>query len=140
MRKQSWGIAFIIMCLSLALSGCSSGSKQTESEYDRWGSFTSDKSFSYDQKYYAIQEAEQVSENARQIKVSIYISDHDKPIFFFEPARVRDFWGICWESATYNIWIQSGDIGVLCYRYDDMQWVLDETAQRPDDIVSKYDN
>lgn len=58
----------------------------------------------------------------------------------FQPARASDFWGICWEHDTYNIWIQSGDIGVLCYSYEDGKWELDTSAARPDYVVSKYDH
>lgn len=64
---------------------------------------------------------------------------HDEAVFSFTPARASDFWGICWETDTYNIWIQSGDIGVICYAYADGNWEVDPTAIRPDSIVSKYD-
>lgn len=73
------------------------------------------------------------------MKVSIIDTGNKKEVFSFIPARARDFWGICWESDSYNIWIQSGDIGVICYKCEDEIWVQDESAIRPDDIVSKYD-
>lgn len=107
---------------------------QTDQSYEL-GSFTPDRVYSYDQKFYAAQSVEQ-----KMIQVSIYTSDDDQLVFSFVPARAWDFWGICWESDTYNIWTQSGDIGVYCYKYDDMRWIRDEDAKRPDDIISKYDD
>lgn len=79
------------------------------------------------------------TEHAEQIIVSVYLTENDELVFSFNPARAWDFWGICWESNSYNIWIQSGDIGIYCYAYEDDQWYVDENAVRPDDIVSKYD-
>lgn len=66
-------------------------------------------------------------------------TETDQLVSSFYPARARDFWGICWENDSYNIWTQSGDIGVYCYKYEEMQWKRDESAQRPDYIISKYD-
>ena len=103
-----------------------------------WGSFTPDKTESFDQKYYALQKTEQSSDGERVV-VTIYDKSSATAVFSFSPARAWDFWGICWEKDTYNIWIQSGDIGVLCYRYTNGQWTLDESAVRPDYIKSKYD-
>lgn len=113
---------------------------------DRWvtyeevyGSFTPDKTYSYDEVFYAVQEVEK-DNDIRYIKVCIYEADTDALVYSFYPARARDFWGICWESDSYNIWTQSGDIGVFCYRYDNRRWMIDETAVRPADIVSVYDD
>ncbi|MCM1262936.1 MAG: hypothetical protein NC313_09455 [Butyrivibrio sp.] len=103
------------------------------------GSFTLDKVYSYDEKYYAIQEAEDTGSSFKYIKVSIYESETNSLIFSFYPARALDFWGICWENDTYNIWTQSADIGIYCYKYDDEQWEIDYSAQRPEYIISKYD-
>lgn len=103
------------------------------------GSFTLDKAYSYDEKYYAIQEAEDTGASFKYIKVSVYESETNSLIFSFYPARALDFWGICWENDTYNIWTQSADIGIYCYKYDDEQWEIDYSAQRPEYIISKYD-
>ena len=46
----------------------------------------------------------------------------------------------CWENDSYNIWVQSGDLGVLCYRMSDEVWTLDYDAVRPDYIISRYDS
>lgn len=104
-----------------------------------YGSFTPDKTYSYDNVFYAVQEVEKICD-VRTIKVCIYEADTDTMVYYFYPARAWDFWGICWETDSYNIWTQSADIGVYCYRYDNMQWILDEDAVRPPDIISKYDD
>lgn len=104
-----------------------------------YGSFTPDKTYSYDNAFYAVQEVE-LHDNVRMIRVCIYEADTDALVYSFCPARARDFWGICWESDTYNIWTQSADIGTFCYKYDNDQWMIDKTAVRPPDIISKYDD
>ena len=73
----------------------------------------------------------------RYIKVSIY--ETKTQVDYFYPTRAWDFWGICWENDTYNIWIQSADIGIYCYKYEDDQWQKDASAERLEYIVSKYD-
>lgn len=104
-----------------------------------YGSFTADKTYSYDNAFYAVQEVE-LHNDVRIIRVCIYEADTDTLIYSFCPARARDFWGICWESDTYNLWTQSADIGIYCYKYDNNQWIVDKTAVRPPDIISKYDD
>lgn len=136
-RKTTIFLA-ICMCSLLLLSGCADRSSEAENTGELWGSFTAEKTYSYDEKYYAVQEAE-YSEGVHIIKVCIYETGTDQPVSFFYPARAGDFWGICWENDSYNIWTQSADIGVYCYKYEDMQWKRDESAQRPEYIISKYD-
>lgn len=147
-------VIFLTMCSLLLLSGCAYRASETENTvegrtneaaetdntFERWGSFTADKTYSYDEKYYAVQEVEYDDNiGVNYIKVCIYETETDELVSFFYPARARDFWGICWENDTYNIWTQSGDIGVYCYKYEEMQWERDESAQRPEYIISKYD-
>lgn len=98
------------------------------------GSFTSGRTESHDGRYYAVQE-----KTGLDITVTVFSAETQAEVFSFSPARASDFHGICWESESYNIWIQSGDIGVKCYRFEDEKWLLDENAVRPADIVSKYD-
>ncbi len=103
-----------------------------------YGSFTSEKTYSFDKKYYALQtvDNDENSETYGGIVVSIYDS-RDSLVFSFSPARAWDFWGICWEKDSYNIWIHSGDTGTYCYRYDNDKWLLDESAEKPDYIITK---
>ncbi len=122
-------IILALTIVSLAVYGC-----VNDTQKNSWGSFTNKKTESYDGKYYAAQTtSEQV------VKVTVYEKETDKEVYSFTPARSMDFWGICWESDSYNIWIQSGDIGVYCYKCADNKWELDEQAKRPADIISKYD-
>ena len=122
------------------LLGTCSAPAETEITFEDWGSFRPDKTYSYDRKYYALQEVLWDDYDGRYISVDVYLSENDSKIYSFVPARARDFWGICWESDTYNIWTQSGDIGVYCYKYENDTWIKDEDAIRPPDVISKYDD
>lgn len=102
------------------------------------GSFTAEKTYSFDENFYALQTIDK-KDDVSYIVVDVYKAENDEKIYSFSPARASDFWGICWEEETYNIWIQSADIGVLCYEYQDYRWVLNENAVRPKGIISKYD-
>ena len=108
-----------------------------ENQESQWGSFTAEKTYSYDEKFYAVQTIDK-KDDASYIVVDIYMTENNEKMYSFSPARGSDFWGICWEEETYNIWIQSADIGVLCYEYQDYRWVLNENAVRPKEIISKY--
>lgn len=127
-----------LICLSFVLlfivSGCGNQTAQTEN----WGSFTAEKTWSYDKEFYAIQSAEE-KDSVSYIVVSICSTENNEIIDSFTPARTSDFWGVCWENDTYNLWIQSGDIGTQCYKYEDGLWNVDPSAVRPDYIQSKYD-
>ncbi len=131
MRKL---LCFSISLLLLILSGCVDPAQQTED----WGDFSPDKTYSYDNKYYAVQSIEEKND-CKFIVIYIYSAQNDGFVFSFTPARAIDFRGICWENDTYNIWIQSADIGTLCYKCEDNKWEVDETAVKPDYIQSKYD-
>lgn len=125
----------LFLCILFLLSRCTN-----ETTSESWGSFTSNLTYSYDEKYYAVQEVDDtLGQGIRYIKVCIYETETNTLISYFYPARARDFWGICWENDTYNIWTQSADIGIYCYKYEDMQWERDESAIRPEYIISKYD-
>ncbi len=117
------------------LYGCNSIEHQ-------WGSFTDEeKQYSYDGKYYSIQSVEyDDKENCHMVFVSIYKSTDDELICELEPCRSMDYWGMVWESKTYNIWFQSADIGLLCYCMSDDVWTYDPNVVRPDDIISKYED
>ncbi|MCM1039798.1 MAG: hypothetical protein NC434_10790 [Ruminococcus sp.] len=118
------------------LSGCA-----RETPPESWGSFTADKTYSYDEKYYAVQKVgdDIYGDGVQYIQVSIYEAETNTLVDSFYPARAWDFWGICWENDTYNIWTQSADIGIYCYKCEDMKWEKDESAERPAYIISKYD-
>lgn len=138
MRKTT--AAIIILTSIFLLMGCNNGKKPEDgvAVQEDWGSFTPDITYSYDNKYYAVQKVEK-GEPFDMIKVSIYLTETKEYVSEFYPARAWDFWGICWEDDTYNIWIQSADIGIHCYKYKDGNWILDYDAVQPDSIVSRFD-
>ena len=117
--------AIFIMCSCTLISASAPGTE--------YGSFTIEKTSSYDGKYYAY-----MTQHDQMIVVNIY-SEDDTEVFTFEPCRKSDFWGICWENDSYNLWVQSGDIGIICYTESDEVWSVDDSAVRPDYIISKYE-
>lgn len=63
---------------------------KTTTTTESWGSFTADRTYSYDKKYYALQKVEDIS-GTRMIDVIIYETETDSPVFSFYPARASDF-------------------------------------------------
>ncbi|MBQ7274438.1 MAG: hypothetical protein IJR15_03190 [Clostridiales bacterium] len=118
-------VAVFVMCSCTLVSASAPGTE--------YGSFTIEKTSSYDGKYYAY-----MTQRDQMIVVNIY-SEDDNEVFTFEPCRKSDFWGICWENDSYNLWVQSGDIGIICYTESDEVWSVDDSAVRPDYIISKYE-
>ena len=104
-------------------------------EYQRkeYGSFTAQRAYSFDKAYFTT-----VIDSGDNVMITINDKDH-YPVCSFSPCRKSDFWGVCWEKDNYNLWIQSGDVGVVCYSMKDGKWELNSDAVRPDYIVSKYD-
>ena len=100
----------------------------------KYGSFTPDRAYSYDKEYYA----ETLITNSEKITLQIYNKD-DIRIAVIYPCREFNFRGICWEKDSYNLWVQSGDLGILCYTMSDEVWSIDDSAVRPDYIISKWD-
>lgn len=129
-----------LVLIILILTACRTSRPDDTAEADSYGSFTMETTYSFDHQYYAIQEAVKYEEDDPDyIEISVYNAETEELADVFTVARARDFWGICWESDTYNIWVQSGDIGNICYKYEDGQWTRDDSAERPDGIISKYD-
>ncbi len=126
---------FILLFIAfLAVVCCLYVSDKSSHKSASWGSFTPEKTYSYDHKFFA----QQTVQND-MVVVSIYNSETNELTATFSPARAFDFWGICWEKDTYNIWTQSADIGIYCYMYKDGAWKLDNNANLPKYIISKYD-
>ena len=135
-NKRNHMIVIFVMIV-VCVTGIAITRKNFVKKTKNMGSFTFDRTSSYDEKYYAVSTKKQENDN---IVVSIYETKNDVPMFSFETVRAFDFWGICWESSSYNIWVQSGDIGLICYSYENNKWNLNKNAQRPDTIISKYDS
>ena len=103
-----------------------------ENHLKEYGSFTVDMAYSFDDKYSA-----KIIDSGTNVMILITGSDNDTSSFV--PCRKSDFYGICWENDSYNIWVQSGDTGVICYRFENGKWSEDPEAVRPGYIVSRYD-
>ena len=110
-------------------------SKDAEKYYeDNYGSFTTETAFSYDRKYYA-----QAKKSGDNIIVYVHTVGDNKIAGVFFPCRKVDFWGICWANDSYDLWVQSSDIGTVCYsRSDDGNWELNEGAVKPDYIIGRH--
>lgn len=134
MNKGVKKLVLFVVSICLILSGC-----QLSHSYEDWGSFTPEKTYSYDNKYYALQDVVKV-DDVDTVRVTVYYADDDTSAGVFDTERASDFWGICWEKDTYNIWIRSADVGVSCYSFNDGKWTEDPSAQRPEYIISKYDD
>lgn len=100
----------------------------------RYGSFTTEKTFSYDNKYYA----ESIKGSDEKITVNIYDESGSK-VFSFAPCWSNDFNGICWENDSYNIWVQFHHVNVTCYRQTGSSWMKDESLRKPDYMIGITD-
>ncbi len=128
-------LMLVILLFTTACIGITARVTATETTQERfWGSYTDEKTYSFDRKYYAIQSVED-----GMIKVSIFLVSSGELIDSFTPARAMDFWGICWERDTYNIWTQSADIGSYCYAYQDSKWEQNGNTKEPSYIISRWD-
>ena len=142
-------LVWVMMLCVLMLSSCtaisilamnSDGDRNVSQEF--WGSYTAAKTYSFDHRYYALQTVVDKPEgySVRMVKVTVYLTETDEPVDAFDTARARDFWGICWERDSYNIWAQSGDIDVPCFEYRDGKWIKNWDMMRPPAyIITRYD-
>lgn len=99
---------------------------------EKYGSFTIEKTYSFDRKY-----------NARSMPLStemmeIQIFDDSGIIAEFQPCRESNFRGICWEKDNYNIWVQTRGFGYICYSLRGTEWVENKDAVKPDYIIGRY--
>ena len=116
MLKRLWTVLLaVILCAGAVLPVC-----LAEEQEVFIGSFSTDKTYSGDLLFYALQTAEQV-ESHREIVVTVYETASDAPVFSFRPDRAFDHWGICWERDSYDIWVQSADTGTCCWEYLDRE-------------------
>jgi len=99
-----------------------------------FGSFSPEVTYSYDNKYRAVQTVDEYE----NINVSIY--ENDALVDSFSAARAWDFWGVCWENDSYNIWIQSADVGTYCMLFADGKWARSEDSglQMPDGMIDRF--
>lgn len=147
--KRLAAVLFLPLILTALLSGCSILPFRKPAwppkgwQQEDYGSFSPDITYSHDGKYYAVQtlgDPELDEGGARFINVSIYESATDNLVDSFPAQRAFDFWGICWEADSYNIWIQSGDIGTYCMRYAAGEWVKEDDyrLQMPEGMIDRF--
>ena len=74
------------------------------------------------------------------VTVTICETMTGKELTSFTPARTFDFWGVCWEKDSYNLWTQSADTGTVGYKYHDGSWTRSNTLKRPVYIISRWDS
>ena len=92
-----------------------------------------------DGKLYAEQSLQHdPADDVNYVKVTVYDAENRLSVGEFIAARAMDFWGICFEPDNWNIWVQSGDEGVFCMRWDDGRWVKDRDLPVPDSIVTRH--
>lgn len=135
-KKGVWVIFVLAILIFLYTRIRLPGNKPDLSQ--EYGSFTPYDVESFDGKFIAMQEVEKFMD-MKYIRVYVYDTESGELADRFYVARAWDFWGICWEKDSYNIWTQSADVGTYCYRYEDGTWVRDEQAERPEYIVSRWE-
>ena len=108
--------------------------RKDDKEYKEkeYGSFTIERTYSFDKKYYA-----ECAISSASVRIDIYEKATNRKLFAFTPCRKLDFWGICWEYDNYNLWIQSSDIGIICYSFNGEEWERNNKAVRPDYIIPR---
>lgn len=125
-----------VICLLLVMlfvfSGC--GAPKAEEDY---GSFTMDKTYCYDQAYYANTTRFKNDEGEIVTVVDIFDASDDIIKHSIILDTSSEYWGFCWEEDSYNIWVQTAEDGVTCYKKDTFDWVIDENAEKPDYIIEK---
>lgn len=105
-----------------------------------FGSFTYLPTDSFDGKYRANINIEQRDgDYATTVYVYIIDTESDETAEVIRTERAYDFWGICWDKGSYDIYVQSSDVGTYTLRYKDGTWQKDRETAIPDDIVSRVD-
>ena len=133
--KVLWILILILIVIRLILfPGRPLGQRASTSD---WGSFTIEETASFDGRFTAAPSVERV-DGINMAVVSIRENGED--VYSFMPARMFDFWGVCWEKDTYTIWIQSGDVGVKSWFYADGTWHYDDVSLHPKYIHTKWEN
>lgn len=150
MKKVKKGIFAVVAVVMLFLvykvkkdsifsSTFSSGDESDFVLEEEYGSFSPYDVESFDGRFVAKQEVERLGD-VRYVRVYVYDKESGVLEGDFWAERAWDFWGICWENDSYDIWIQSADVGIYCYRYQDGEWRRDNyNTERPAYIVSRWE-
>ena len=93
---------------------------------------------SFDGRYYAEQSLEKADGSRDdRVKVTVFEAATKTVAGEFLTQRAFDFIGICWAPEGYDIWVNSGDVGVYRMRYEDGAWAEDPGAELPEGISLK---
>ncbi len=138
-KKGIWVLFAVVIVFLLYRWIFSSDNERDFVLEEEYGSFSPYDVESYDGKYVAKQKVERLGD-VRYIRVYVYEKETGELAGDFWVERAWDFWGICWENDSYNIWTQSADVGIYCYRYEDGEWRRDSiNMERPEYIVSRWE-
>ncbi len=121
----------LLLLIVVLFSGCGAPAAQED-----YGSFTTAKTSCYDEVYYAQTTRFKNDEGVLVTVVDICSAENGAIKYSIITDTSSEFWGFCWEKDSYNIWIQTSK-GLLCYKKAEFEWVLDETAQKPEYIIEK---
>lgn len=110
-----------------------------DKEADRkqmYGSFNVEEAMSYDKKFTA-----KVLIGSGMVTVQIIDNETDAIVSSFKPCGKGEFYGICWENDSYNLWVQTDTSLVICYSMKESKWdwQINENARKPDYIKGRYD-
>jgi hypothetical protein len=110
-----------------------------DKEADRkqmYGSFNVEEAMSYDKKFTA-----KVLIGSGMVTVQIIDNETDSIVSSFKPCGKGEFYGICWENDSYNLWVQTDTSLVICYSMKESKWdwQINENARKPDYIKGRYD-
>ena len=148
-----YGALILIFLMCLMLRGCIDLYKGTQAKRDTTvvlsgdslpdngsfvvgvpGTITSD-----DGKLYAEQSlVRDESIDVNIVYITVYSAENDLPVYDFYTTGSMDYQGVCFEPGTWNIWVQSGDLGVYCMKYGDGRWVKDTETPVPETITTRH--
>lgn len=124
-------IVALLLLVVVLFTGC--GGPQVVEDY---GSFTMEKTYCYNNDYYAEVTSFKNDEGVKVTVVDIFQASNDAIKDSIIIDTEDEFWGFCWEKDSHNIWIQTSN-GISCYQKGNFEWKLDENAVKPDYIVEK---
>ena len=101
-----------------------------------YGSFNVEEAKSYDNRFTA-----KCLIGSGMVTVQIIDNEKDSIVSSFKPCGKGDFYGVCWENDSYNIWVQAEGARFICYSMKDSRWdwEIKEKARKPDYIKGRHE-
>ena len=122
-------ILILTMIVLLMITGCNSKNTaldEVQITKEQAEMFTTDMTASFDSKYFTIMGAS--VEDDKTLAVVNIFSEMGDSVYSFTAGNIDNFFGVCWEKDTYNLWILTSDNGAMCYKHENGEWSFDETA------------